>query len=321
MDTRDDGEPLRPVVTAIHIAPASRLPMRRVETIRAEAGKGLVGDRYHGTRHRHVTVQSQAALDEAAAELGAPVDPAGTRRNVTISGGDVPDAPGTRIRIGDVQLEVVRRAAPCKLLDDTIGPGANAALEATSRFGLPRPHVGLDLRRRPRRCRCPGRAGTRRLNRGSAAGEGRQHPGSGQAASGSPDCGRGAVRPGGAPHRSARPDRQDRSTRADRQDGSARGDRQDRPGGTDRAQRRDGRGRAEGQDRAGRHGRQGGPQRAPRQHRPPRAARQHGAIHQGNGSPARTVASETPVTVRPPRRRPCARSGSFRRTRWSDPPT
>ncbi len=128
MDTQDDGEPLRPVVTAILIAPASRLPMRRVETIRAEAGKGLVGDRYHGTRHRHVTVQSQAALDEAAAELGAPVDPAGTRRNVTISGGDVPDVPGARIRIGDVQLEVVRRAAPCKLLDDTIGPGANAAL-------------------------------------------------------------------------------------------------------------------------------------------------------------------------------------------------
>ena len=165
METRDDGEPLRPVVTAIHIAPASRLPMRRVETIRAEAGKGLVGDRYHGTRHRHVTVQSQAALDEAAAELGAPVDPAGTRRNVTISEGDVPEAPGARIRIGDVELEVVRRAAPCKLLDDTIGPGANAAAEATGRFGPPRAQLGLDLGRRPRRGRVPGSAGARRLNR------------------------------------------------------------------------------------------------------------------------------------------------------------
>lgn len=125
---RDVGEPVPPVVTAIHIAPASRLPMQRVETIRAEAGKGLVGDRYHGTRHRHVTVQSQAALDDAAVEMGAPIDPAGTRRNLTISHGTVPETPGARIRIGDVDLEVVRRAAPCKLLDDVIGPGAKTAL-------------------------------------------------------------------------------------------------------------------------------------------------------------------------------------------------
>jgi MOSC domain-containing protein YiiM len=116
------------VVTAINIAPASRLPMQQVASIRAEAGKGLVGDRYHGTRHRHVTVQSQAALDDAAAELGLAVDPAGTRRNITISHGHVPETPGARIRIGDVQLEVVRRAAPCKLLDDAIGPGARLAL-------------------------------------------------------------------------------------------------------------------------------------------------------------------------------------------------
>jgi MOSC domain-containing protein YiiM len=124
----DGTEQTRPVVTAIHVAPASRLPMRPVDTIRAEAGKGLVGDRYHGTRHRHVTVQSQSQLDEAAAELGAPVDPAGTRRNITISHGAVPEAPGARVRIGDVRLEVVRRAAPCKLLDDSVGPGAKLAL-------------------------------------------------------------------------------------------------------------------------------------------------------------------------------------------------
>lgn len=129
MDGRpQDGDGGRPAVTAIHIAPATRLPMRAVATVEAEAGRGLVGDRYHGTRHRHVTVQSQAALDAAAADLGAPIDPACTRRNVTISGGEVPTAPGARLRLGDVELEVVRRAAPCKLLDDTIGRGAKDAL-------------------------------------------------------------------------------------------------------------------------------------------------------------------------------------------------
>jgi hypothetical protein len=102
--------------------------MRAVESAQVEAGLGIVGDRYHGTRHRHVTVQSQTALDAATEELGSPVEPGGTRRNITISHGDVPATPGARLGIGDVELEVVRVAAPCKLLDDVIGTGARTAL-------------------------------------------------------------------------------------------------------------------------------------------------------------------------------------------------
>jgi MOSC domain-containing protein YiiM len=118
----------QPRVTSISIAPGRRLPMRSVQTVVAEAGKGLVGDRYHGTKHRHVTLQSQAALDLDAADLGRPIEPAGTRRNLTIDVGEVPTAPGTRIRIGEVLLEVVRVAAPCRLLDDNLGDGAMVAL-------------------------------------------------------------------------------------------------------------------------------------------------------------------------------------------------
>jgi MOSC domain-containing protein YiiM len=102
--------------------------MKAVEEVEVETGRGIVGDRYHGAKHRQVTVQSAERLAEAAAELGLPVLPEGTRRNVTISHGDVPTAPGSRIRIGDVELEVVRVAAPCRILDDEIGPGAMAAL-------------------------------------------------------------------------------------------------------------------------------------------------------------------------------------------------
>ncbi|MDZ7674534.1 MAG: MOSC domain-containing protein [Acidimicrobiales bacterium] len=127
-DDEDAATDARPTVVGIHVAPASRLPMRSVESVTAEAGAGLVGDRYHGTRHRHVTIQSRAGLDEATASLGTPVDPALTRRNLTISHGEIPTAPGSRIQVGDVALEVVRVAAPCKLLDDTIGPGARDAL-------------------------------------------------------------------------------------------------------------------------------------------------------------------------------------------------
>lgn len=115
-------------VAAIHLAPGRRLPMRPVSSVVAEAGRGLVGDRYHGSRHRHVTVQSQQALDLAAAELGHDFPCSATRRNVTVDIGDLPTRPGTRVRIGAVELEVVRVAAPCRLMDDGIGRGAAAAL-------------------------------------------------------------------------------------------------------------------------------------------------------------------------------------------------
>lgn len=117
-----------PTVQSIHLAPASRLPMKSVESVEVEAGKGLVGDRYHGTRHRHVSIQSATALEAAAQDFGRPISGGGTRRNLTISHGDVPSTPGARIRIGPVDLEVVRIAAPCRMLDEELGDGARTAL-------------------------------------------------------------------------------------------------------------------------------------------------------------------------------------------------
>jgi hypothetical protein len=52
-----------PVVTAIHIAPARRLPMRAVESVRVEAGLGIVGDRYHGSMHRRDDVRRGGSSD------------------------------------------------------------------------------------------------------------------------------------------------------------------------------------------------------------------------------------------------------------------
>lgn len=115
-------------VVSIHVAPGGRLPTKEVSCVVAEAGKGLLGDRYHGTRHRHVSVQSATALAEAAELFGQPIAAGLTRRNLTLSGGEVPRDPGARLRVGEVLLEVVRVAAPCRLLDDTLGHGAQEAL-------------------------------------------------------------------------------------------------------------------------------------------------------------------------------------------------
>lgn len=115
-------------VTALHIAPGSRLPMKSVDEVTVKTGGGIVGDRYENSRHRHVTVQSQQQLDQASEQFGRTIRPEHTRRNITVSSGEVPVTPGDRFAIGDVELEVVRIAAPCKLLEDDLGPGVQAAL-------------------------------------------------------------------------------------------------------------------------------------------------------------------------------------------------
>lgn len=79
--------------------------------------------------HLHVTIQSRELLDRAAADLGHAFDAGATRRNITVDEGEIPTKPGTRLRIGDVELEVVRLSAPCRLLDDWIGPGAMSAMQ------------------------------------------------------------------------------------------------------------------------------------------------------------------------------------------------
>ncbi|MEQ8839464.1 MAG: MOSC domain-containing protein [Acidimicrobiales bacterium] len=118
----------QPTVVGIHLAKATRLGMKPVGSAEIETNAGLVGDRYHGSKHRQLSVQSQSELAEAEEKFGRLIDPLLTRRNVTISHGDIPRSPGHRWLIGEIELEVVRDAAPCKMLDMEIGDGARTAM-------------------------------------------------------------------------------------------------------------------------------------------------------------------------------------------------
>ena len=115
-------------VVALQIALASGLDVRPVETVEILDGHGITNDRYENARHRQVTVQSLEEIALAEAEVGRPLDPIHTRRNITIESGLLNRTPGTRILIGEVELEVVRDAAPCKLLEDNMGRDAKLAL-------------------------------------------------------------------------------------------------------------------------------------------------------------------------------------------------
>jgi len=119
-------------VVALAVAAERGGEVRAVEQVEVEAGAGIVGDRYHGSRHRHVSLQSATDLAAAADDLGVAVPPTSTRRNVTVDAGPVPTTPGTRLLVGEgeaaVLLEVVRVAAPCPVMDRSVAPGARTAL-------------------------------------------------------------------------------------------------------------------------------------------------------------------------------------------------
>jgi MOSC domain-containing protein YiiM len=115
-------------VVAIYIAPATRLAMKSIDRVEVAAGAGLAGDRYENTRHRHVSVFSTGELAEASARFGTDIDPALTRRNVLVDGGLLPRTPGARMQLGALHIEVVRDAAPCKMLDMEIGDNARASM-------------------------------------------------------------------------------------------------------------------------------------------------------------------------------------------------
>ena len=65
---------MTPTVVGLQIAKATRLDMFAVDAIDVETGAGIVGDRYHGSRHRQVSVQSVEELAEAEAGFGRPLD-------------------------------------------------------------------------------------------------------------------------------------------------------------------------------------------------------------------------------------------------------
>ncbi len=116
------------IVESIHLAETSGSPMREVTSAVAEENLGLVGDRHHGAPLRQVTVQAVGELADASAACDLYIDPALTRRNITISADAVPQEIGHRWKIGAVELEVTKESAPCALMNEIFGEGAKEGM-------------------------------------------------------------------------------------------------------------------------------------------------------------------------------------------------
>ncbi len=124
-------------VEAINIGPAEELPAA-VGRARAEAGKGLVGNRYYfddGAKPgRALTLIAAEALEATAAEDGIEISAAESRRNVLTRGIDVNALVGRRFRVGEVECLGVELCHPCKHLESMTKPGVIKGL--ANRGGL-----------------------------------------------------------------------------------------------------------------------------------------------------------------------------------------
>lgn len=126
-------------VEAIFVAPDAGAPMRRLDEVRAIAGRGLEGDRYavgrgtfsiRGGRGNELTLIAGEVLNALALPDGRPLSGAEARRNVVTRGVDLNALVGRRFRVGELELIGRRRCEPCAHLQRLTRPGVLRALVA-----------------------------------------------------------------------------------------------------------------------------------------------------------------------------------------------
>ena len=115
-------------VTGIHIAAETwPEPVHAVDSDEAVAGRGLVGDRKFGAK-RQITIVSTEELDEVATTWGNEIPAGATRRQITITGTRLNREHGATVRLGEVVVSVHGDCSPCEEMEESVGPGARAAL-------------------------------------------------------------------------------------------------------------------------------------------------------------------------------------------------
>jgi MOSC domain-containing protein YiiM len=113
-------------VLGIYIGPEPRQPMHHVAEVVAVAGRGLEGDRYFqpsddGDPTAEITLIESEGIEAATAESGLDIRLEDTRRNIITSGIRLADALGSRLGLGEVEVEALEPNPPCRHLADLAG--------------------------------------------------------------------------------------------------------------------------------------------------------------------------------------------------------
>jgi MOSC domain-containing protein YiiM len=124
-----EGESMGEVVS-IHIVRQRNGVVEAVERATVETNYGLQGDwRSRRNRSGQLTLIEAEVLTEVEHFFGAPIPPGASRRQVVVRGVNLNDLIGQRLRIGQVHAFVESPCDPCSRMEETIGAGAQNALE------------------------------------------------------------------------------------------------------------------------------------------------------------------------------------------------
>lgn len=115
--------------------------MEVLDSVEITVDGGVTGDfrgavKPGGRGRRQVTLIERGDWDAAMAEVGYAIPWQERRANLLVEGLDLPQTPGTRLRIGcDVIVEVTRETDPCERME-ALAPGLRAALSSDWRGGI-----------------------------------------------------------------------------------------------------------------------------------------------------------------------------------------
>lgn len=123
---------------ARHAAPRAAMEVIDRATITPE--RGVEGDckgrfKPGGRNRRQVTLIERGDWEAATAALGVDLPWSDRRANILVDGIDLPQLPGTVLRIGDVRLVVMVECDPCHRMD-ALAPGLQQALRDDWRGGV-----------------------------------------------------------------------------------------------------------------------------------------------------------------------------------------
>ena len=130
-----------PRVASLNVSPGG-VPKRRIASARITS-RGLEGDRqrhlrFHGGPTRAVSLFSLDRIRALQAE-GHPIDVGTTGENVTLAGLAWERlAPGTRLRLGEVEIEVTSYANPCRTIAGSFREGVVKCVSQKVRPGWSR---------------------------------------------------------------------------------------------------------------------------------------------------------------------------------------
>ena len=117
-------------VREIWTTPAAAAPMVRSASVEALAGVGLAGERYslgggtwasYPVQEKQVTLIDAAEVAAVAQEVGVPLTPGATRRNLVTDGVALPTLVGRYFAVGDVLMFGTKRCPPCTHLERLTG--------------------------------------------------------------------------------------------------------------------------------------------------------------------------------------------------------